>query len=99
MKKPDPVTYLSAKKIFNQLKIWKEINGWPPEDVLNQSILNGWKRIFELKEKKDGFNKNTGQKSTKNDHLGTTSNLDSTGIQPEGGSGEKMYKGQINIFT
>jgi hypothetical protein len=49
------------------------------------TILN-WNR----KDKENGISKHTGSKSTKYAHLGTTFNLDSTGIQPEGGSREKI---------
>jgi phage replication O-like protein O len=48
-KPPSPLSAKAAELIFSKLERWKSAKGWNPDDVLNQSIENGWKGVFELK--------------------------------------------------
>jgi uncharacterized protein YdaU (DUF1376 family) len=49
-----PLTHRAEELILKKLEKWKNEHGWNPDDILNQSIENGWTGIFELKNG-DGF--------------------------------------------
>ena len=44
-----PLSKKACELIFKKLEAWKSGKGWNPDDILNQSIENGWKGVFELK--------------------------------------------------
>lgn len=54
-----PLTEDACSLIFKKLEKWQEEYGYSPDDVLNQSIENGWKGIFEINN-----NGNKGKKDT-----------------------------------
>jgi phage replication O-like protein O len=51
---PSPLSAKAAELIFKKLGTWEKENGWSPDEILNQSIENGWKGVFELKNKGNG---------------------------------------------
>lgn len=48
-------TKLARKRILNQLEKWHD-EGHNVNEILNRSIMNGWKGVFEPKQKKESRN-------------------------------------------
>ena len=56
-----PLTEHGKKLAIGKLEKLKE-KGHDPADVLNQSVMNNWKGLFEIKEKGDQYGKQTGKR-------------------------------------
>jgi hypothetical protein len=56
IEKKEPINALSGKRIIAKLTKMQEQTGQDPNEILSESIMNGWKGVFPLKQDTGGKN-------------------------------------------